>query len=108
MTTPWYMAVSKDQMEVIQTSLNKNKELLQGVNNLLNGIQGQQNAIPDAPKLMLKQLIMDSEKLNLQEAGRAGRDDQSANNAEIAGVFRRTAVGLNPGLKISENINTYA
>lgn len=47
-------AVSKDQMDVIQKSLNGNKELMQGVKNLLNGIQGSQSDVADAPTLMLK------------------------------------------------------
>ncbi len=101
-------AVSKEQMDVIQKSLNSSKELMQGVQNLLNGIQGSQSDVANAPGLLLKQLLMDSENLNLQEAGRDGRNYQSANNAEKAGVFRRVAHGLDPSLQTSSNVNTYA
>lgn len=101
-------AVSKEQMDVIQKSLNSNQELLKGVKDLLAGIQGNQGDSVNAPNLLLKQLIMDSENLNLQEAGRNGRGGQLANNAEKAGAFRRIAHGLDASLQTTVNINTYA
>jgi hypothetical protein len=101
-------AVSNDQMDVIQKTLNDNKELLQGVTKLLNGIQGSHDGVAHAPRLLLKELIMDAEKLALQETGRAGKDYGDLNKAETAAFFRRTAHGIDNSLRTTNNIDTYA
>jgi hypothetical protein len=106
--TEMVQAVSKDQMDVIQKTLNDNKELLKGVTQLLNGIQGGHESAANAPRLLLKELIMDAEKLALQETGRAGKNYQDLNKAETATFFRRTAHGLDKTLQTTNNINTYA
>lgn len=100
-------AVSKEQMDVIQKTLNDNQQLMQGVKTLLNGLQGNDSPVANAPSLLLKQLIMDGERINLQEAGRAGRDYLTSNNAEKAGIFRRVAHALDSSLQISDHINVF-
>jgi hypothetical protein len=106
--TGMMQAVSKEQMDVIQKNLNDNKELLQGVTQLLNGIQGGHDEVAHAPKLLLKELIRSAEILAMQETGSKGKIYQDLNKAETAEFYRRTAHGLDSSLQTTNNINTYA
>jgi hypothetical protein len=108
-STEMVQAVSKDQMDVIQKTLNNNKELLKGVNQLLNGIQGSHDGVANAPHLMLKELIRSSEILAMEETGlRPDKNYYDLNKAETATFYRRTARALDPNLQSTNNINTYA
>lgn len=106
-------AVSQDQLDVIQKTLNDNKELLKGVTQLLNGIQGTNNDVPNAPNLSLKDLIRKSEILAIQETGLGPENKyhkhyQDLNKAETSTFYRETAHKMDSSMQTTNNINTYA
>lgn len=107
--TGMVQAVSQDQLAVIEKTLNENKELLKGVTALLNGIQGTDDEVPNAPHLSLKDLIGNAEVLAVQETGKiSGKDYRDLNKAEKAIFYRRTAHEMDANLQTAQNINTRA
>lgn len=107
--TGMVQAVSQDQLDVIQKTLNDNKDLLKGVTQLLNGIQGTNNVVPNAPHLSLKELIRKSEILAMQETGlRPDKDYQDLNKSEKSTFYRRTAHTMDSSLQTTNNIDTYS
>ncbi|MCX7205067.1 MAG: hypothetical protein NT086_03600 [Proteobacteria bacterium] len=107
--TGMVQAVSQDQLDVIQKTLNDNKELLKGVTQLLNGIQGTHNEVANAPHLALKDLIGNAEILAIQETGRTpDKDYRALNKAETATFYRRTAHMMDLSLQTTNNIDTYS
>lgn len=102
-------AVSQDQLDVIQKTLNDNKDLLKGVTQLLNGIQGTNNDVANAPHLALKDLIWKAEILAIQETAlRPDKNYQDLNKAETSTFYRETAQKMDPSLQTTNNIDTYS
>lgn len=111
--TDMVQAVSQDQLDVIQKTLNDNKDLLKGVTQLLNGIQGTHNDVANAPNLSLKDLIRNAEGLAIQETGlspdsKYHKNYQDLNKAETSTFYRETAHKMDSNLQTTNNIDTYS
>ncbi|QKJ65593.1 hypothetical protein HQN60_01915 [Deefgea piscis] len=102
-------AVSQEQLAVIEKTLNENKELLKGVTELLNGIQGSHDDVPNAPQLSLKELIRKAELFAGQAAGQIPfKASTDFNRAEKSVFYRRAAHEMDASLQTAQNINTRA